>query len=47
LTLSGCLEIQAGNGAQAETRIEGALYHVIIRGNHQRDIFRDQSERVA
>ena len=26
---------------------EGALYHVIVRGNHRRDIFRDQSDRVA
>jgi putative transposase len=26
---------------------EDALYHVIVRGNHRRDIFRDQSDRVA
>ena len=26
---------------------EGALYHVIVRGNHRRDIFRDESDRVA
>jgi putative transposase len=26
---------------------EGALYHVIVRGNHRRDIFRDRSDRVA
>src|SRR5918995_1794958 len=26
---------------------EAALYHVIVRGNHRRDIFRDQSDRVA
>jgi hypothetical protein len=26
---------------------EGALYHVIVRGNRRRDIFRDPSERVA
>jgi REP element-mobilizing transposase RayT len=26
---------------------EGALYHVIVRGNHRRDIFGDPSDRVA
>ena len=26
---------------------EGVLYHVIARGNRRRDIFRDQSDRVA
>jgi len=26
---------------------EGALYHVIVRGNHRRDIFRDENDRVA
>jgi putative transposase len=26
---------------------EGALYHVIVRGNHRRDIFRGASDRVA
>ena len=26
---------------------EGALYHVIVRGNHRRDIFRDESDRIA
>jgi putative transposase len=26
---------------------ESALYHVIVRGNHRCDIFRDQSDRVA
>ena len=26
---------------------EGALYHVIVRGNHRRDIFRDESDRVG
>ena len=26
---------------------EGALCHVIVRGNHRRDIFRDESDRVA
>lgn len=25
---------------------EGGLYHVIVRGNHRRDIFRDESDRV-
>jgi REP element-mobilizing transposase RayT len=25
---------------------EGALYHVIVRGNHRRDIFGDESDRV-
>jgi hypothetical protein len=46
LTLSGCLDIEASK-AQAESRFEGALYHVIVWGNHRRDIFRDQSDRVA
>jgi putative transposase len=26
---------------------EGALYHVIVRGSHRRDIFRDENDRVA
>ena len=26
---------------------DGALYHVIVRGNHRRDILRDQSDRVT
>jgi putative transposase len=26
---------------------EGALYHVIVRGNHRRDIFRDEADRVT
>jgi REP-associated tyrosine transposase len=30
-----------------KVEFEGVLYHVIVRGNHRRDIFRDQSDRVA
>src|SRR5882724_3921209 len=26
---------------------DGALYHVIVRGNHRRDIFRDTTDRVT
>jgi hypothetical protein len=26
---------------------EGALYHVIVQGNHRRDTFLDQRERMA
>jgi putative transposase len=26
---------------------EGALYHLIVRRNHRRDIFRDRSDRMA
>ena len=26
---------------------EGALYHVIVGGNHRRDIFRDRRDRLA
>src|SRR2546426_753981 len=26
---------------------DGALYHVIVRGNHRRDIFRDETDRVT
>src|SRR5688500_8460786 len=47
LTLSGCQEIQAGNGRKPRVEFEGALYHVIVRGNHRRDIFRDESDRVT
>jgi hypothetical protein len=31
----------------AKVEFEGALYHVIVRDNHRRDIFRDESNRVA
>jgi len=26
---------------------DGALYHVIVRGNHRRDIFRDTTDQVT
>jgi putative transposase len=26
---------------------DGALYHVIVRGNHRRDIFRDETDRIT
>jgi hypothetical protein len=28
-----------------KVEFEGVLYHVIVRGNHRRNIFRDQSDR--
>jgi N12 class adenine-specific DNA methylase len=37
------IEDKAANGSQIE--FEGALYHVIARGNHRRDIFRDEADR--
>ena len=29
------------------SRVRSALYHVIVRGNHRRDIFRDRSDGGA
>jgi hypothetical protein len=26
---------------------EGTLYHIIVRGNHRRDVFRERRDRVA
>ena len=26
---------------------EGALYHVMVRGNHRRDTFRDEGDRIS
>jgi hypothetical protein len=33
--------------ASRESNLRGALYHVIARGNHRRDIFRDEAHRVS
>jgi putative transposase len=32
---------------KARAEFEGALYHVIVRGNHRGDVFRDESDRIA
>lgn len=35
------------HGAESETGTEGAVYHVINRGNYREDVFAHESTKVA
>jgi hypothetical protein len=45
LSISGCLEIEASNGAQARVEFVGAFYHVICRGNQRQMTGRSNADR--
>jgi hypothetical protein len=39
--------MDAGMVRKPRVEFEGALYHLIVRRNHRRDIFCDRSDRMA